>query len=260
MATDEENIGEKQSTLSRQEKRKLERDSEKLDVGEMMGGEDITEEELRKGEQRPPRRSSRLEGSDDLSVIDNPGDLFSDPGQDLDSGRFDQIRDSGALDPLVGSSVFQTEQRKLNDQINAFVAWQAKQDDYIIYLNAGYDPQKKKDRWIPKRFRFNPLTVGNQLKMNRMAALVDDLRRAVQNNDVRIANANIRLQETVEKLMKLQCELFFRMNIEKEFMISHFNDLNLMIQAAIYCSAQVPQSQKTRWSSSSSKDQPQGIS
>lgn len=254
---------EQQSPLNRQERRRLERDSEKYgrededesQETETDGTLESEDEQVLINRQRAPKVSSRFAGDqeEDISVLDNPGELYSEPGEDLLEGRFEQVSKTGVLDNIIGGNVFEEEQRKLNNTINAFVSWQAAQDKYFIYLNVGHDKKLGKDKWLPKIYRFNPLTTGNQLRINRLVAVIDDLRRAVNNNDTRVSNANIKLQSALEKLMKLQCQIYFRMNTEKELMIAHFNDINLMIQSAQYCSAQVPQSQKTRWLSSSSK-------
>jgi len=255
------------SPLNKEEIKKLERESQKY--GRQNENESQETETDSTGEseeqqilrQRQPKVSSRFRSNEleDLSVLDEPGALYSEPGEDLLEGRFEQVEKTGVLDNIIGGNVFEEEQRKLNNQINAFVSWQAAQDKYFIYLNVGYDKKLGKDKWLPKVYRFNPLTVGNQLRINRLVAVVDDLRRAVNNNDTRVSNANIKLQQALENLMKLQCQIYFRMDTTKELLIAHFNDINLMIQSAQYCSAQVPQSQKTRWLSSSSKTRPNHI-
>lgn len=218
---------------------------------------------------RKPQRSSRLENSD-LGEVYNPGEQFSEPGQAPGRSRLDQALDSGVLDGYIGTNTFRKEMTKLQDEQNAFVAWQAKQDEYIIYQNVDFDEDKGQDKWEPVSYQYYPLTVGQRLGLQKLESIANSLNRAVQNNrpEQLLVDRLNRENETYKtldewayeknlQLMQEQAARYLRMDVDKEFEISNYADLTLMIAAARYKELHIPQSQRERMpaqSSTTSKD------
>ena len=205
---------------------------------------------------RKPQRSSRIETTN-WDEVENPGEQYSLPGEAPGRSRFDQVFESGALDGYIGTNTFRKEIAKLQDEQNAFIAWQAKQDEYVIYQNVDFDNDKEMDKWEPVSYQYYPLTVGQRLALQKLEAEVNDLNRAVQNNDRRIDHANERLYEKTVDLLKEQCARYLRMDVDKEFEISNYADVTLAIASARYAELHIPKSQRERMpkpSSTTSKD------
>lgn len=209
---------------------------------------------------RKPQRSSRIETTN-FEEVDNPEEQFSLPGEAPGRSRYQQVLEAGALDGYIGTNVFRKEIAKLQDEQNAFVAWQAKQDDYIIYQNVDYDEEKQMDRWEPVSYSYYPLTVGQRLGLQKLEAEVNDLARSIQNNDRQVSNANERHYNKSVELLKEQCARYLRMDVEKEFEISNYADVTLAIASARYAELHVPKSAKARMPlTSSSGKKSAGIS
>lgn len=210
----------------------------------------------RKG--RKPQRSSRIETTN-FDEVDNPQEQYSLPGEAPGQSRFDRVLEAGALDGYIGTNVFRKEIAKLQDDQNAFVAWQAKQKDYIIYQNVDFDEEKGMDKWEPNSYEYYPLTVGQRLALQKLEAEVGDLTRAIQNNDRSVQHANERLYEKTVQLLKEQCARYLRMDVEKEFEISNYSDVTLAVAAARYAELHVPLRQARRLQTSSSEKKSAGI-
>lgn len=217
---------------------------------------------------RKPQRSNRLPstGFDD---VDNPKTKYSLRGQPPDKGRFDDVYESGALDGMLGTNAFRKETAALADEQNAFVVWQAKQDEFMIYQNVGFDKEKEMDVWEPTYYKYYPLTVGDRLNLQSLEAEVNDLVRAITNNDnafitslnqqrreegLPIIGANKLHYEKSVDYLKEQCARYLRMDVEKEFIISNYVDVVLAILSAKYAELHIPKYQKARQSSSTSKE------
>lgn len=198
---------------------------------------------------RKPQRSSRIETTN-FDEIDNPEEQYSLPGEAPSRSRFQQVSEAGALDGYIGTNVFRKEIGKLQDEQNAFVAWQAKQDDYVIYQNVDFDDEKGMDKWEPVSYSYYPLTVGQRLALQKLEAEVSDLNRAVANNDTRVDRANERLYERTVELLKEQCARYLRMDVDNEFEISSYADVTLAIASARYAELHVPKSARERMPSS----------
>lgn len=205
------------------------------------------EKEQRKG--RKPQRSSRIETTN-FEEVDNPDTQYSDPGQPPGRSRFNQVFDSGALDGYIGTNVFRKEISKLQDDQNAFIAWQAKQDEYVIYQNVEFDEELGKDKWEPVSYQYYPLTVGQRLGLQKLEAEVNDLQRAIQNNDRTVDHANERLYEKTVQMLQEQCARYLRMDVDNEFEISNYSDVTLAIASARYAELHIPKLQKMRMPSS----------
>lgn len=197
---------------------------------------------------RKPQRSSRIETTD-FGDIDNPEEQYSLPGEPPSRSRFQQVYEAGAIDGYIGTNVFRKEIAKLQDEQNAFVAWQAKQDEYIIYQNVEFDEEKGMDKWEPISYQYYPLTVGQRLGLQKLEAEVNDLTRAVTNNDRNVDHANERQYEKTVELLKEQCARYLRMDVENEFEISNYADVTLAVASARYAELHVPKSARMRASS-----------
>lgn len=221
--------------------------------------EDESKESSKKGfrKGRKPQRSSRIETTD-FDEVDNPSVQYSLPGSPPRS-RYDKVLDSGALDGIIGTNVFRKEIEDLQNEQNAFVAWQAKQKEYIIYQNVEYDEEKGQDKWVGVPYEYYPLTMGQRLRLQKLEAEVADLTRAIQNNDRTVTNANQRLYEKNIDLTKEQCALYLRMDVDKEFEISNYSDVTLAISAARYAELHVPLHQVKRSQISSSAKKSTGV-
>ena len=198
---------------------------------------------------RKPQRSSRIETTD-FDEVENPGTQWSNPGDPPGRSRFNQVLDSGQLDGYIGTNVFRKEISKLQDDQNAFIAWQAKQDEYIIYQNVDYDEEKGQDKWEAVSYQYWPLTVGQRLGLQKLEAEVNDLSRSIQNNDRTVDHANERLYEKTVQMLQEQCARYLRMDIDKEFEISNYADVTLAIASARYAELHIPKLQKMRMPSS----------
>jgi hypothetical protein len=206
----------------------------------------------RRAKDRKPQRSSKIQ-SNDLKEVYDPKEQYSNPGEPPGRSRFDQVYESGALEGYLGANVFREEISKLQDEQNAFVAWQAKQDEYTIFQNVDFDEEKGQDVWAPINYKYYPLTIGQRLGLQKLEAEVNDLQRAIQNNDKTTRNANERLYEKTVNLLQEQCARYLRMDVEKEFEASNYADVTLALASARYAELHVPKSQRMRMSSDFSK-------
>lgn len=206
----------------------------------------------RRAKDRKPQRSSKIQ-TNDLKDVYDPKEQYSNPGEPPGRSRFDQVYESGALEGYLGANVFREEISKLQDEQNAFVAWQAKQDEYTIYQNVDFDEDKGQDVWAPINYKYYPLTVGQRLGLQKLEAEVNDLQRAIQNNDKTVRSANERLYEKTVNLLQEQCARYLRMDVEKEFEASNYADVTLALASARYAELHVPKSQRMRMSSDSSR-------
>lgn len=209
--------------------------------------------EQKKARGRKPQRSSRIETTN-WDEIENPESQYSLPGEAPNRTRYQQVFEAGGLDGYLGTNVFRKEIAKLQDEQNAFVAWQAKQDEYIIYQNVEFDEEKGMDKWEPISYQYYPLTVGQRFALQKLESEQLDLQRAVQNNDRSIDHANERLYKVTVELLKEQCARYLRMDVDNEFEISNYADVTLAIASARYAEAHVPKSQKARLPLVSSKE------
>lgn len=228
---------------------------EQLDVEEESK---VSSKGNKKQKGRRPQRSSRIETTN-FSEVDNPSEQYSLPGEAPSRSRFDNVLDSGQLDGYIGTNVFRKEITKLQDDQNAFVAWQAKQQDYIIYQNVEYDEEKQMDKWEPVSYQYYPLTTGQRLGLQKLEAEVNDLSRAIQNNDRTVQHANERLYEKTVELLKEQCARYLRMDVENEFEISNYADVTLAVASCRYAELHVPLHSQRRLPTSSSVKKSGGI-
>lgn len=208
----------------------------------------------RRAKGRRPQRSSKIDvDKSSLEEVYNPGTQYSNPGEPPGRSRFDQVNESGVLEGYLGANVFKEEIARLQDEQNAFVAWQAKQDEYIIYQNVDFDEEEGKDKWEPISYQYWPLTVGQRLGLQKLEAEVNDLQRAIQNNDRTVKNPNEELYRKTVQLLQEQCARYLRMEVDKEFEASNYADVTLALASARYAELHVPKSARMRMSSDSSR-------
>ena len=222
---------------------------------------------------RRPQRSSKLDNAN-LDKVYNPDTQYSNPGDPPGESRFDQVYGSGALDGMLGSDLFKKELATLRDEQNAFIAWQAKQDDYIIYQNVDFDDKEGKDVWEPVTYSYYPLTVGQRLALQKLESEANGIQRAMNTGGTVERAVTDRLNreasqkagkpvfktidewqyEKTYELLQEQCARYLRMEVDKEFESSNYADVVLALTAAKYAELHVPKFQKTRMSSDSSKE------
>ena len=226
------------------------------------------EKELKKG--RKPQRTSQLGGGERSTVRRQ----FSEPGQPPDKSRFDEVYGSGELAGYIGASVFKKELEELQEEQNAFVAWQAKQDEYVIYQNVDFDEEQGKDVWEPVTYSYYPLTVANRLNLQKLESELNGINRAIGAGGQPLVSLTNRLNKeasieagkevfkTIDewqyeknvKLLQEQCAHYLRMDVDKEFEASNYADVTLALASARYAELHVPKSAKTRMLSASSKE------
>lgn len=223
------------------------------------------------GRQRPPRSSIEMKPIEKYSEVRNPTDKFLPKGQE--PSRVEELTRTGELLPYNRKQLLK-EYGRMQATRNAFIAWQAQRDDYVIYQNAGYDEEKGMDRWTAERYQLNPLTTGQHFRIDRMSDKMLDLKRAIQLNDATVKNPNSQARATEIKLLKLKLELYFRMYIgkyyhretgeevelddpdgvlesEDEFERSSWQDVRDMIEAAEWAFQWVPRSRRIKQSADS---------
>lgn len=214
-------------------------------------------DQLNSGRQRPPKSSVTVNEIERYSEIDNPTDQLVERGGE--PSRRQQVLDTGELVPYNRKQLVK-EYSKMQAYRNAFVAWQAQQEDYVIYQYAGYDREEGLDRWSPTKYQFNPLTMGQFNKLQDLESKLNDLKRAAQNNDKTIKDVYKQVREYERNVWKLKCELYFRMDVEEEFEISSYADVRDMLEAWEWCNAWVPKSRRIKPSDGSgSKDKRENL-
>lgn len=223
------------------------------------------------GRQRPPRSSIEMKPIEKYSEVGNPTDKFLPKGQE--PSRVEELSRTGELLPYNRKQLLK-EYGRMQATRNAFIAWQAQRDDYVIYQNAGYDEEKGMDRWTPEHYQLNPLTTGQHFRIDRMSDKMLDLRRAIQLNDATVKNPNSQARKAEISLLKLKLELYFRMYIgkyyhketgeevelddpdgvlesEDEFERASWQDVRDMVEAAEWAFQWVPRSRRIKPSADS---------
>ena len=214
--------------------------------------------------ERRPKTSIQMKPIEQYREVDNPSDQFLSPG--TEPSRLDILSGTGVLTPYTRKQLTQ-EYSRMQAIRNAFVIWQAQQEDYIIYQDAGFDEQKGKTRWKPIRYQLYPMTTGQRFRITELQAKFDDLRRDIANNDKTIRRGNSQLRKTEIDLLKLKLETYFRMNIgevdketgriedpDDEFEGSSWMDVRDMIESAEWAFQFVPKSRRIKSSGDSGSE------
>lgn len=227
-------------------------------------GRDIRSRQERRRDirERRPKTSIQMKPIETYREVENPSDQFLSPG--TEPSRLDILTNTGVLTPFTRKQLTK-EYSRMQQIRNAFVIWQAQQEDYIIYQDAGFDEQKGKTRWKPIRYQLYPMTTGQRFRITALQAKFDDLRRDIANNDKTIRRGNSQLRETEIELLKLKLETYFRMNIgevdpqtgriedpDDEFEGSSWMDVRDMIESAEWAFQFVPKSRRIKSSEDSS--------
>ena len=206
--------------------------------------------------ERRPKQPITMKPIETYREVDNPSDQLLPPG--TEPSRLDILTNTGVLTPYTRKQLTQ-EYSKMQQIRNAFVIWQAQQEDFIIYQDAGFDESKGKTRWKPIKYQLYPMTTGQRFRITELQAKFDDLRRDIANNDRTIRRGNTQLRKVEIDLLKLKLETYFRMNIgevdketgriedpDDEFEGSSWMDVRDMIESAEWAFQFVPKSRRIK--------------
>ena len=219
--------------------------------------------EERTGRERRPQVSSNISPTEKYSEVDNPSDQFLPIGQE--PSRMDMLTGTGVLSPYTRKQVLK-EYNRMQAVRNAFVAWQSQQRYYVIYQDAGYDESEGKQKWRPIKYELYPMTTSQHFRIREMQADLDDLRRAITNNDRDIKHPNRLARKAEIDLIKLKLQTYFRMIIippdprtherdpDDEFEGSSWMDVRDMLEAADWAFSWVPPSRRIKSSDDSGSE------
>lgn len=258
-----------EQTPNRAQRRQMEKDQRKQDKRQLV--EPTRPRQVDQSpKQRRPQSSVVSKPISRYREIDSPSVQSVPPGtgNTFVQSRMQQVLNTGEL-AGKNQQFVADEYAKVQQELNAFIVWQANREDYVVYQYSGYNEEIQKDDWAPQKYVFNPLTMGQYRRLQKVLATYNDLVRARDNNDRSVQDVNSQVDRASINIWKCKAELYFRMyigryfhkdtneevdeddengilEVEDEFEKTNHKDLDLAIQAYEWASQNLSQWKRGR--------------